>query len=311
MSESHTPPVSIEVFTTCPTSSMGDRAAYIQSVVEVARWSERTGCGGILIYTDNSLIDPWLVAQIIIENTALLCPLVAVQPVYTHPYAVAKMVTSFGYLYGRRVHLNMVAGGFRNDLVALNDLVPHDRRYDRLVEYTHIIMELLRGKGPVTFNGEFYTVSNLVLKPRLAEELLPGVFVSGSSEAGLQAARAVGAVAVQYPGPPEESKGMVQDGAAYGLRVGIIAREAEAEAWEIAYERFPEDHKGQLIHQLAVKISDSVWHKRLSELEAGGAGTPTGSGHFRTTRPFALTWWEATPRWPGSWRAVATLFRWN
>ena len=38
-------------------------------VIEVARWSEDTGCTGILVYTDNSLVDPWLVAQIIIENT--------------------------------------------------------------------------------------------------------------------------------------------------------------------------------------------------------------------------------------------------
>jgi alkanesulfonate monooxygenase len=36
------------------------------------------------------------------------------------------MVTSFAYLYGRRVFLNMVAGGFRNDLLALADETPHD-----------------------------------------------------------------------------------------------------------------------------------------------------------------------------------------
>src|SRR6185503_6910978 len=30
--------------------------------------------------------------------------------------------------------------------------------------------------------------------------------------------------------------------------------------------RFPEDRKGQLTHQLAMKVSDSVWHKQLSEL---------------------------------------------
>ena len=263
----------VELFSTCPASNTGAPEAYFQKVVEVARWSEEAGCRGILVYTDNSLLDPWLVSQIIIEHTERLSPLVAVQPVYTHPYTVAKMVTSLASLYRRRLYLNMVAGGFKNDLIALNDLVPHDRRYDRLVEYTQILMELLKGQGPVTFEGEFYAVSDLVLKPPLGEGLLPGVFVSGSSEAGLQAARALGAVAVQYPGPPEECKAVIQDGAAYGLRVGIIAREDEDEAWEIAYERFPEDRKGQLIHQLAMKVSDSAWHKRLSEREAAGRNT--------------------------------------
>src|SRR5258708_25393907 len=104
----------LKVFSTAPQSSALDRESYIQNVINVARWSEAAGCEGILVYTDNSLVDPWLVAQIIIQNTRRLCPLVAVQPAYMHPYSVAKMVASIGHLYGRRVHLNMVAGGFPN-----------------------------------------------------------------------------------------------------------------------------------------------------------------------------------------------------
>jgi alkanesulfonate monooxygenase len=46
-----------------------------------------------------------------------------------HPYSVAKMVSTLGYLYGRTVYLNMVAGGFKSDLSALDDLTPHDLRY--------------------------------------------------------------------------------------------------------------------------------------------------------------------------------------
>ena len=102
----------------------------------------------MLVYTDNTEVDPWLVAQHIIQSTSRLCPLVAIQPIYMHPYAVAKMVSSLAHLYGRRVYLNMVAGGFKNDLVALNDATPHDRRYERLVEYTTIIQRLLSDLNP-------------------------------------------------------------------------------------------------------------------------------------------------------------------
>src|SRR5262245_24372040 len=117
----------IELFSTCPQSSDTDKASYSQRVVDVARWSEHRGCKGILVYTDNSLVDPWLVSHLILQNTKSLCPLVAVQPVYMHPYSVAKMVTSFGHFYDRRLYLNMVAGGFKNDLIALNDPTPHDK----------------------------------------------------------------------------------------------------------------------------------------------------------------------------------------
>lgn len=253
------------VFSTSPQSSAVPRESYVEHLINVARWSENAGCEGILVYTDNSLVDPWLVAQIIVQNTKRLCPLVAIQPAYMHPYAVAKMVSSLGHLCGRRIYLNMVAGGFKNDLVALNDNTPHDKRYARLVEYTTIIQELLRSPQPVSYRGEFYTVDKLRMTPPLPPELMPGVFVSGSSEAGLAAAQVLGATAIKYPMPAEEEPDC-QDSTKFGVRVGIIAREGEDEAWSIATERFPEDRKGQLTHQLAMKTSDSLWHKQLSKM---------------------------------------------
>ena len=259
-------PKSLAVFSTCPPSSTADAGAYRQRVIEAARWSDRRGCDGILVYTDNSLIDPWLIAQIIIEHTERLCPLVAVQPAYMHPYAVAKLVASLGYLYGRRIHLNMVAGGFRNDLSALNDKTAHDRRYDRLREYTLIVKRLLAGDSQVTLDGEFYKVDKLKLTPALPAELVPKIFVSGSSAAGLAAAQAIGAIAVEYPKAPEEySHDVPGRGDGIGVRVGLIARESSSSAWELAHRRFPEDRRGQVTHQLAMKISDSEWHKHLSQ----------------------------------------------
>ena len=261
---------SIEVFSTCPQSVEAAGEAFLKKVSDVARWSEQCGCKGILVYTDNRLVDPWLVSQIIIQNTEQLCPLVAVQPIYMHPYAVAKMVSSMGHLYGRRIYLNMLAGGFKNDLIALNDPTPHDKRYERMVEYTTIIKKLLESSASVTFDGEFYKVSNLKMSPLLSPKLMPGIFVSGSSEAGRSAARAIGATAVHYPRPPTEYSGMVEDGFMdSGIRIGIIARDGENDAWDVAHARFPHDRKGQIARQLASKVSDSSWHKQLSELAEG------------------------------------------
>lgn len=292
---------SIEVFSTCP-SSLTTPDNYLSRAVQVARWSEDAGCAGILIYTDNSLVDPWLIAQAVICNTRELAPLVAVQPVYMHPFSVAKMAASLAFLYGRRVYLNMVAGGFKNDLVALNDTTPHDSRYDRLVEYTQIIRRLLESNTPVTFNGRFYQVTGLTLQPRIAPELVPGILVSGSSGAGMAAARQMGAVAVKYPEPPEECVNSPSDQAgSCGVRVGIIARQSEEEAWQVAVERFPEDRKGELAHQLAMKVSDSAWHRRLSDIGSHS------NGHRNTywLHPFE-TYKTFCPYLVGSYEDVAT-----
>src|SRR2546427_5863052 len=118
-----------------------------------------------------------------------------------HPYTVAKMMATLSHLYGRRIDLNMVAGGFKNDLLALNDETPHDARYERLVEYTSIILQLLAGAGPVTFRGRFPAVTNLTLVPKLDPALSPRVTGSGSSEAGLAAARVLNGLSGKYSGP--------------------------------------------------------------------------------------------------------------
>lgn len=269
----------IEIYSTCP-ATRTDRAiarpgfyadggeSYRRRVIDAARWSERHGCRGMLIYIDNSLVDNWALAQLIIQNTRELVPLVATQPLYMHPYWVAKQIATLGHLYGRRIALNMLAGAFRNDLIALNDPTPHDRRYDRMTEYTRAIQALLADSGkPVTFEGEFYRMHNAVLHPPLPPGLEPLVLMSGSSEAAMRTARALEAVAVRYPKPVsfyEEEP--LDEGIRFGLRIGIVARAGEQEAWEVARRRFPEDRRGQLTHRMAARTSDSAWHKQLAAI---------------------------------------------
>jgi alkanesulfonate monooxygenase len=260
----------VRLFTTCPHSNDVPASEYARRVAEVARWSEDAGCYGILVYTDNAIADPWLVAQLIVESTSSLTPLVAVQPLYMHPYAAAKMVATFAYVHGRRLDLNMVAGGFRNDLLALDDDTAHDERYDRLVEYARIVQGLLTSAAPWSFEGSYYRVSNARLRPEVGQELLPGFLVSGSSSAGLAAARALGATAVKYPQPvADEPIPASDDTLELGIRVGLIARTTDEEAWAAAEKRFPGDRKGQLTHRLAMGVSDSHWHRQLAVREDG------------------------------------------
>ena len=261
------PQTHVEIFTTCPPIGNTPSAEYSKAVADAARWSEKWGCMGILVYTDNSQVDPWLVSQIIVQETKHLAPLIAVQPVYMHPYTVAKMVSSLSVLHGRRLYLNLVAGGFKNDLAALNDLTPHDERYERLIEYATIINGLLAEQDAITFQGKFYRVDKLKMTPPLPDALFPGVLISGSSEAGLSAARLLGAVPILYAKPAKDcASTAVNTGGHFGIRIGVIARPSEEEAWKEAHQKFPEEKKGKMIHGLAMKVSDSVWHHELSRV---------------------------------------------
>ncbi|HVH10260.1 MAG TPA: LLM class flavin-dependent oxidoreductase, partial [Gemmatimonadales bacterium] len=228
-------------------------------------------------------------------------------------YSVAKMVATLSCLYHRRVDLNMVAGGFKNDLQALNDATPHDARYDRLVEYTTIVLGLLAGRAPVTFQGRFHSVTNVTLAPALDPALAPRLTISGSSEAGVAAARALGGLSVKYPAPlapgaappPPDENG-------YGIRVGIIARPQREEAWATARARFPEDRRGQLTHQLAMKVSDSSWHQQLSDVARTGDGSDTywmvPFENYKTFCPYLVGTYDAVAEELGRYLATGCRF---
>lgn len=112
----------------------------------------------------------------------------------------------------------------------------------------------------------------------------------------MAAAREMGAIAVKYPEPPSECPTVsLNSSVACGVRIGIIARAGEDSAWQAAYDRFPEDRKGQLTRQLATKVSDSSWHKRLSEIggSAKGAYWVHPFENYQTNCPYLVGSYES------------------
>nr|WP_316654814.1 LLM class flavin-dependent oxidoreductase [uncultured Gellertiella sp.] len=250
-------------YTTCPPSTAFEGRDYLAEVGKIARWSEDAGAQGMLIYTDNSLVDPWCVAQAVLGETSRLLPLIAVQPVYAPPFSIAKRIASLACLYGRPVALNMVAGGFLKDLAALGDNTPHNERYERLFEYTNIIKALLRNET-VSIDGPYFSLAGARLSPAMPQGLLPRIFVSGSSKAGADVSAGLEAIAVNYPPSPDDLGEPVAKGSF--ARVGIISRDTEEEAWAVADKRFPPDRHGEMVHKMATAVSDSVWHATLADM---------------------------------------------
>jgi alkanesulfonate monooxygenase len=128
---------------------------------------------------------------------------------------------------------------------------------------------------------------------------MPVIMVSGSSDAGRQAAAAIGAIAIEYPKPPSETIRPVDAHVECGIRIGIVAREKSAEAWHIARARFPEDRKGQIKHELAMATSDSAWHGHLSNMANDDTpDSPYWLGPFQNYKTFC-------PYLVGSYESVA------
>jgi alkanesulfonate monooxygenase len=293
----------LEVYSTCPSSHQVSPQQYRRRVVEAGRWSQAAGLRGMLVYTDNTLLDPWVAAELLITHTESVVPLVAVQPVYSHPFTVARQISSIAFVHGRGVDLNLVTGGFADHLRALGDTLDHAERYDRLVEFGQVVRRLLRG-GPVTHVGDFYGLNGATLYPSLPAELLPRVFVSGASPDCADAQKALRAVRLSYPRALREYAGDGSGVRGTGIRVGILARDTAEQAWREAHRRFPADRFGEELHDVAAGLVESQWHQALSRGAAGATEEEADYWMypFRTYRTFC-------PYLVGSYESVARVLR--
>jgi alkanesulfonate monooxygenase len=255
----------------------------------------------MLTYTDNTSLDPWAVAQVLIDYAEDLVPLVAVNPVYMHPFAVARMISTFGFVHERQVDLNLVTGGFQRHLGQLGCRLTHDERYDRLAEYGAIIGQLLADSRPVTYRGTYFQVKNLVVTPPLPPSLAPRIFVSGSSAACRRLQKEFTANRLCYPREIDEyQQGVSLRGC--GIRLGIIARDTAGQAWQVARRRFPPDPMGEEVHDLAADQVESQWHRTLSRdaLRSDDAKGSYWIYPFRSYRTFC-------PYLVGSYQEVSDL----
>ena len=242
-----------------------DPKAYVGELMRVSQFADRNGFEGILLFEGNdAFVEPWAMAQHIMAETTRSSPLIAVNPVYMHPFTAAKFVSSFAQLYGRKVYLNMITGTAVSDLHGLGDDQAHADRYVRLGEYVALMRQLLASPRPVNFAGRFYRASNLQLRPRFPAELKPEFLIAGQSEAAQRAANDTGCIKMQML-PPDLDRGLD----AAGMNFGIFARADRDEARQAAKARFSDNPDDRVLLALTVENSDSVLKRRLYEGQSG------------------------------------------
>lgn len=255
----------VTLYSTVRSSIGHGQTSHLRTLLELAGWVDEAGYRGALVYSDNTSMDVWLAAQAAIANTASFVPLVAVQPLDKTPFAVAKAVSSLAHLYGRRVDINFVSGGFVRDLAVQGDTLSHDARYDRLTEFVTIVKMLLGG-GMANFAGEYYRVRRARLSTAVPEDLMPTAYVSGSSAASLRAGESLGLGQLSFPLLPEDcaNPDVRRNRFGSGISIGVIARDDSAEAWRIAHKRFPADPDGAERMKLLLSAGDSSWQPQLA-----------------------------------------------
>jgi alkanesulfonate monooxygenase len=248
----------VQVFGLAP--RIADYDHFWKAFCKTVQLSDEFGMSGMLIFQGNDVyIEPWAAAQYLLAETRRLCPFVAVNPIYMHPFTAAKMIASLTLLYNRKIYLNLITGTATSYLESMDDHLTHDDRYERLVEYTQLVMSLLVDSSR-TFEGRFYKTKSLYLRHTIPAGLLPSSFLAGQSEAARRTAATLSATSMHML-PPRLAGGL--DGVR-GVNLGIVTRPTEAEAWRVARSLFPEDRTGQRMLTFSMNNTDSEWKKRLA-----------------------------------------------
>lgn len=255
---------------------------YLQQVAIAA---DSLGYDGALIPTGRSCEDPWVVAASLIPVTRKLKFLVAVRPGLHQPSLAARMTATFDRLSGGRLLINLVTGGDQAELEGDGVFLDHAQRYAQSAEFLRIWREILarshEGQS-LDFEGEHLSVKGAKLLFPSLQRPHPPVYFGGSSPAAHELAAEQVETYLTWGEPPADvarKLADVRERAArhgrtvrFGIRLHVIVRETDAEAWQAADALIQHlDDATVASAQAAFAKMDSEGQRRMAALHAGGA----------------------------------------
>jgi alkanesulfonate monooxygenase len=260
-----------------PISRRSTGLAYMTSVTQAI---DTLGYAGALLPTGAACEDSWVMASSLIPLTQHMKFLIAVRPGALSPTLAARMAVTFDHLSQGRLLINIITGGDPVELAGDGTFLSHDERYEVTDEFLTIWRELFTGQ-PVTFKGKHLEIKGGKLMQQSYQSPYPPLYFGGSSPAGLRVAGKHIDTYLTLGEPPEMIAEKLADmrryaaeagrTLSYGIRLHVIVRETEDEAWNAAYDllRYV-DESVLAAHQAKLDRFDSVGQKRMQSLGKQG-----------------------------------------
>jgi len=246
---------------------------------DIAVTSERLGYDGLLIPTGASCLDPWVVAASLVGATQRIKLLVALRTSLGGPTGSARQAATLDAALAGRLLLNVVPGGDATELAAEGVYLSHDERYEAADEFLTIWKRLLSGET-VDFEGRHFRIKGGRNFHPAAQQPHPPLYFGGSSPAAHDlAAKHVDAY-LTWGEPPAAVAEKIADVRAraerqgrsvrFGVRLHVIVRETEAEAWAEADRLISRLTDADIAAAQANQARmDSVGQARMAALHGG------------------------------------------
>ena len=265
-------------------SKIESRVSDFDYVKQVAIAADTLGFDGVLIPTGRSCEDPFVVASSLIGVTQRLKFLVALRPGLLQPALAARISSTLDRFSNGRVAFNLVAGGDKEELEGDGLFQDSDERYEAAAEFIDLWKDILKAsyeKKLVNFDGKHYkTVNSKLLYPPV-QRPHPPLFFGGSSQKAHELAAQKVDLYITWGETPKAVKAKIEDvktkaakygrTVRFGIRLHIIVRETEAEAWEAAEKLISklDDEKIKASQNALTKL-DSEGQRLMSALTNNG-----------------------------------------
>lgn len=268
-------------------TGIGGRSCNFSYLKQIAQAVDRLGFTGALLPTGRSCEDAWVVASSLMAVTEQMRFLVAIRPGLMSPGVAARMAATFDRLSNGRLLINVVTGGDPVELAGDGVHLGHDARYELTDEFLTVWRAMLEESNStngreqeVNFSGEYLQIKGGKLLFPPVQTPHPPLWFGGSSPIAQQIAAKHIDVYLTWGEPPQQvaqkieavKKLAAEQGRTvrFGIRLHVIVRETESEAWEDANRLIQYvDEDAIAAAQKAYARMDSEGQRRMTELHTG------------------------------------------
>jgi alkanesulfonate monooxygenase len=209
--------------------------------------AENNGFEYILLPVSALCWDAWMSSAFLIARTKSIKMLVAARPAYINPVLLAKMIATYDQMSKGRLSINLIAGQNEVENEAEGVGLAKEDRYAAMTEEVEICKALWAANtGKVDYNGKHYQLKQAQIGATTFQKPYPKFYLGGGSEEAADLSARHADVHLFWGDTIERIETNIADISAraakygraddigFGMRLQIICREDEAEAWEVA-----------------------------------------------------------------------------
>jgi alkanesulfonate monooxygenase len=243
----------------------------------VVKTAEDNGFEYILLPVSADCWDAWLTSALLIRQTKSIRMLVAARPSYINPVLLAKMIATYDQMSEGRISINLIAGQNEVENLAEGVGLDKDARYEVMEEEVEICKALWATQDKIDYDGKHYQLKQAHIGPEVYQKPHPRFYLGGGSGQAAELSAKHSDVHLFWGDTVERVDRNISEMRAlagkygraeeigFGMRLQIVCRQEEAEAWDVAENlvRNVTDEQKEIIK---TQFANSVANQRVRQL---------------------------------------------